>query len=309
MRLIRLFKLILLVITFAYSLPVKPNNSKDLEIVKISDQTKTRTYYHLDKRGYLEYSNFGKFLDKDKDYTIKIISRTKLSKNSNSSKSFGFVLKIINNQDTTVKELKYKKKVSLSKVPNKRGFSYTNAGFWLEEIDNPSKVKLLIEPLKGSPEVDIRLVYDEIKEQEFEIDISPVNVVKPNNVYFLRDTTFVKSKKWYLINENNDFQFKIIGPALLKIRSRTDNLNSEDGFYSFKIEENGRNKISKSYEIAKSKKDAYYIDVLGGKRNLTRFNTMFFNVPPGLNYYLVKNSNESNGNVLVKIESDLIELR
>jgi len=180
---------------------------------------------------------------------------------------------------------------------------------FFEEIDNSSKVKLLIEPLKGNPEVDIRLVYDEIKEQEFEIDISPVNVVKSNNVYFLRDTTFVRSNKWYLINENNDFQFKIIGPALLKIRSRTDNLNSEDDFYSFKIEENGRAMINQSYEITKSKKDAYYIDVLDKKRNLTRFNTMFFNVPPGLNYYLVKNSNESNGNVLVKIESDLIELK
>ena len=309
MRLIRLFKIILLFVAFSYSLPVKPNNSKDLEIVKISDQNKTRTYYHLDKKGYLEYSNFGKFLDKDKNYTIKIISRTKISKNSNSSKSFGFILNIIDNKDTTVKELKYKKKVSLSKVPNKRGFSYTNAGFWLEEIDNPSKVKLLIEPLKGSPEVDIRLVYDEIKEQEFEIDISPVNVVKSNNVYYLRDTTVVKSKKWYLINENNDFQFKIIGPALLKIRSRTDNLNSEDDFYSFKIEENGKTMINQSYEITKSKKDAYYIDELDTKINLTRFNTMFFNVPPGLNYYLVENFNESNGNVLVKIESDLIELK
>jgi len=67
--------------------------------------------------------------------------------------------------------------------------------------------------------------------------------------------------------------------------------------------------INQSYEITKSKKDAYYIDVLDTKINLTRFNTMFFNVPPGLNYYLVKNSNESNGNVLVKIESDLIELK
>ena len=306
---IRLFKLILLFITFIYSLPVKPNNSKELEIVKISDSNKTRTYYHLDKKGYLEYSNFGKFLDKDKDYTIKIISRTKISKNSNSSKSFGFILNIIDNKDTTVKELKYKKKVSLSKVPNKRGFSYTNAGYWLEEIDNPSKVKLLIEPLKGSPEVDIRLVYDEIKKQEFEIDISPVNIVKSNNVYFLRDTAFVKSKKWYLINENNDFQFKITGPALLKIRSRTDKLDSEDNFYGFKISENGKTMINQSYEIAKSKKNAYYVDELDAKRNLTRFNTMFFNVPPGLNYYLIENFNESNGNVLVKIESDLIELK
>jgi hypothetical protein len=67
--------------------------------------------------------------------------------------------------------------------------------------------------------------------------------------------------------------------------------------------------INQSYEITKSKKDAYYIDELDTKINLTRFNTMFFNVPPGLNYYLVENFNESNGNVLVKIESDLIELK
>ncbi len=306
---ILLFKFILLFITFAYSLSVKPSNSKNLEIIKISDENKTRTYYHLDKNGYLEYSNFEKFLDKNKDYTIKIISRTKISKNSNSSKSFGFILNIIDDKDTTIKELKYKKKVSLSKVPNKRGFSYTNAGFWLEEIDNPFKVKLLIKPLKGSPEVDIRVVYDEIDEREFGIDILPVNVVKPNIVHYSRDTTFVKSKKWYLINENNDFQFKIRGPALLKIRSRTDNLNSDDNFYGFKLEENGKTMINQSYKIIESKKAAYYIDELNIEKNLTRFNTIFFNVPPGLNYYLIENLSKSNGNVLVKIESDLIELK
>jgi len=307
MRLIRLFKLILLFITFAYSLPIKPINSKSLEIVKISDQNKTRTYYHLDKRGYLEYSNFGKMLDKNNDYTIKIISRTKISKNSNSSKSFGFILNIINGKDTTEKELKYKKKVSLSKVPNKRGFSYTNAGFWLEEIDNPSKVKLLIKSLDGSPGIDIRVVYEEITQKEFEVDISPVNMVKSNDIYFSRDTTFVRSKKWYLINENNEFQFKIRGPALLKIRSRTDNLNSDDNFYGFKLEENGKVMINQNYKIVKSKKDAYYIDESDTKRNITKYNTMLFNVPPGLNYYLVDNNNGFNGNVLVKIETNLIE--
>ena len=71
MRLIQLFKLILLFITFAYSLPIKPINSKNLEIVKISDQDKTRTYYHLDKGGYLKYFNFGKILDKMKIIQLK----------------------------------------------------------------------------------------------------------------------------------------------------------------------------------------------------------------------------------------------
>ena len=306
---IQLFKLILLFITFAYSLPIKPINSKNLEIVKISDQDKTRTYYHLDKGGYLKYSNFGKILDKNEDYTIKIISRTKISKNSNSSKSFGFILKIIDGKDTTEKELKYRKKVSLSKVPNKRGFSYTNAGFWLEEIDNLSKVKLLIKPLKGSPEIDIRVVYEKIEQKEFEIDIAPVNVVKSNDIFYLRDTTFVKSKRWYLINKNNEFQFKIRGPALLKIRSRSDNLNLDDNSYGFKLEENGRLMVNQNYKIIQSKKDAYYIDNSGIKKNITRDNTMLFNVPSGLNYYLVNNINGSNGNVLVKIESDLIELK
>ena len=142
MRLIQLFK-IALFLTFAFSLPIKPSNSKNLEIVKISDKNKTRTYYHLDKKNSLVYPRLNKIFDKDKNYAVKIISRTKISKNSNSSKSFGYVLNIIEGKDTTIKELKFKKKVSQSKVPNKRGFSYTNAGFWLEEFKGNSKTKII----------------------------------------------------------------------------------------------------------------------------------------------------------------------
>lgn len=303
---IQLFKIVFLLVAFAYSVPLKPVNSKNLEIVKISDENKTRTYYHLDKKGYLKYPSFNKILDKNKNYTIKIITRTKISKNSNSSKSFGYILNIIEGKDTTIKELKFKKKVSLSKVPNKRGFSYTNAGFWLEDIKGSSKAKLLIKPLKGSPEIDVRLVYNEIKEEKFDIDVSPVNIVKSNTIYFLKDSTFIKSKKWYQINKNSEFQFKVIGPSVLKIMSRSDDIYSDNNFYGFKIEQNGKFMAKQNHAIVESKKAAYYFDESNNKNNLTKYNTIYFNVPEGLNYYLIDNIKTSSGNVLIKVETNSI---
>lgn len=304
MRLIQLFK-IALFLTFAFSLPIKPSNSKNLEIVKISDKNKTRTYYHLDKKNSLVYPRLNKIFDKDKNYAVKIISRTKISKNSNSSKSFGYVLNIIEGKDTTIKELKFKKKVSKSKVPNKRGFSYTNAGFWLEEFKGNSKIKLLIEPLKGSPEIDLRVVFNEIKDDKFINDINPVNVLESNTVYFLKDSSYIKSNKWFSINKKNEFQFKVNGPLVLKIISRTDNLFSDDEFYGFKVFENGKFMINQNHKIVKSKKNAYYLDKNENKMDLTKFNATYLNVPEGLNYYLIKNIQGSNGNTLVKVESTL----
>lgn len=304
MRLIQLFK-IALFLTFAFSLPIKPSNSKNLEIVKISDKNKTRTYYHLDKKNSLVYPKLNKIFDKDKNYAVKIISRTKISKNSNSSKSFGYVLNIIEGKDTTIKELKFKKKVSQSKVPNKRGFSYTNAGFWLEEFRGNSKTKLLIEPLKGSPEIDVRVVFNEIKDDKFINEINPVNVLESNTVYFLKDSSYIKSNKWFSINKKNEFQFKVNGPLVLKIISRTDNLFSDDEFYGYKVFENGKFMINQNHKIIKSKKNAYYLDKNENKMDLTKYNATYLNVPEGLNYYLIKNIQGSNGNTLVKVESTL----
>lgn len=303
---IQLFRLILLLVTFAYSIPLKPINSKNIEIVKISDENKTRTYYHLDKKSYLKYPNLNEVFSKQKDYTVKIITRTKISKNSNSSKSFGYILNIIEGKDTTTKELKFKKKVSPSKVPNKRGFSYTNAGFWLEEMEGSSKARLLIKPLKGSPEVDVRIVYNEIIEEKFDSYIDPVNIVKSNTVYFLRDSSLVKSKNWYQVNKNSEFQFKAVGPAVLKIMSRSDDIYSDNNLYGFKIEENGKFMARQNHKIIKSKKDAYYFDEENNKKNLTKYNTMYFNVPDGLNYYLIDNIKSSKSNVLVKVETNSI---
>ena len=72
--------------------------------------------------------------DKDASYSVKIISRAKISPNSNSSKTFGLNLNVIEDGVERNKILKYKKSVSTAKKSSKSGFNYTQAGFWFEEF-------------------------------------------------------------------------------------------------------------------------------------------------------------------------------
>jgi len=307
MRLIQFYKyIILILLAFNYSETLKPSNSRQLEKIKISSNENTRTYYHLDKNGIIEFKNLGKILDKNKNYTIKIISRAKITKNSNSNKSFGLVLDIEQNGELRSEELKYKKKVSLSKLPDKKGFSYTNAGFWLEEVKNPKDTKIYIKSLKGSPEIEIRVLYDEISSLVNEGIIYPINIRKPISVNFLRDTTYVKSKHWFKLNDDNQFQFKIKGPTILKIRSRSVILDKGAGEYSFDLKENGRKMSVHRYHIISSEKDAHYNDN-DKKINLTKYNSFLFNVPPGLNYYTLKSNDNLNTDMFIKIESFIDE--
>ena len=63
--------------------------------------------------------------------------------------------------------------------------------------------------------------------------------------------------------------------------------------------------INQNHKIVKSKKNAYYLDKNENKMDLTKYNATYLNVPEGLNYYLIKNIQGSNGNTLVKVESTL----
>ena len=299
---IQYYKLIILVLlSCLFAETLKPSNSRKLEKVKISTKDDTRTYYHLNKGGVIEFKNLYKVLDQDKNYNLKIIARTKVAKNSNSNKSFGFKLNIDKNGKLTSKELKYKKKASLSKLPDKKGFTYTNAGFWVEEIRNPKGTKFFIESLKGSPEIEVRVVYDEIKTLKVKEIIYPVNIQSPITVQYQRDNTYLKSKHWFNLNENKQMQFKVKGPAVIKVRSRA--ILNEDTVlqYSFDLKENGKRMGIHKYNINPSDKDAHYI-VDNDKTNLTKFNSFLFNVPSGMNYYTLQNSKSFNSSVLIKVE-------
>ena len=302
MTLIRFYKyILLLLLTFLYSDALKPSNSKKLEKVTISSKNTKRTYYHLDKNGIIEYGNLSKALDKNKKYTFKIISRAKIAKNSNSSKSFGFILHSIVNNDTISQELKYKKKVSSSKLPDKKGFSFTDAGFWMEEIENTKNTKFVIEHLKGSPELEIRVVYDEIKSLDRKDIIFPINIKTPVMVNYLEKDEIKKSKHWFKLNENNDFQFKIRGPAVMRVRSRLVIEESNSSEYSFDLKENGRKMSVHKYDSDLSEKDAHY---KSNDKNyqLTKFKSFLYNIPPGLNYYTIEKTDLFDTDILLKVE-------
>jgi len=302
MKSIRFYKYILLIfLAYAYSDALKPSNSRQLEKVNIASKNTKRTYYHLDKNTTVEFKNLAKILDKNKRYTIKIISRTKIAKNSNSNKSFGFILHSITNNDTVTQQLKYKKKVSETKLPDKKGFSFTDAGFWMEEIINTKDTKFAIEYLKGSPELEIRVVYDEIKPLEKTNNIYPINIKSPVTIHYFENDENRKSKHWFKVGEKNDFQFKIKGPAIIRVRSRL--FVKEDGLseYSFNLKENGRRMSVHKYNADISEKDAHYVSN-DTKYQLTKFKSFLYNVPPGLNYYTLEKTDLIDTDILLKVE-------
>ena len=59
--------------------------------------------------------------------------------------------------------MKYKKGVSTAKKLSKSGFNYTQGGFWFEKLNDLDKTKIIIKKMDGSPEVDVRVIIDEIE--------------------------------------------------------------------------------------------------------------------------------------------------
>ena len=138
MKLTQLFSILFIVSSICVA-SIKPENSKQIESIQITNQSNTKfTYYHLKNKGEIIFENLDRILKKDKNYIIKIMARSPISKNSNSNKTFGFKLNIKNKGKTIISDnLKYKKKVSKVINPDINGMYYTDAGYWVEEIFEP----------------------------------------------------------------------------------------------------------------------------------------------------------------------------
>jgi hypothetical protein len=307
MKLIQLFN-VLLVFSSVFAGSIKPTNVEDLEIIKISsDQNDTNTYYKISNNNEIVFENLDRILNKDKNYIIKIISRTSISKNSNSNKTFGFNLKIEDGDEKIfTDQLKYKKKVSLSKSPNKNGFHFTNAGFWLEEITFPEALEIKIASLKGSPDVYIRITYREVVDREDAVSLYPISQI-PYNTLYLSSTveppeSHKKSTKWYeIISDNKKVQYKIIGPKLIKVRTRIV-ADSTKGNYNLIIYEDGYLKSTHLYKFKSPRNEVYILDENNEKIQLSRQEFNYINIPEGTHYYSFRNSVKSS-NMYVKIES------
>ena len=141
MKLIQLFN-ILVFLCMVYGANIKPENWDELEYIQISNKNdKKSRYYKLDRKSEIVFDNLDRILKKDKNYIIKIMARTTISKNSNSNKTFGFNLDVQESGKIKTDDiLKYKKRISKYVKPEK-GMYFTDAGYWVEEIFFPKNLK------------------------------------------------------------------------------------------------------------------------------------------------------------------------
>ena len=308
MRSMILYYKFLLIFIFSlscvYTAVVKPTNKK-VDIVKIKDENKkTRTYYHLDKNDELVFNDLEKYVeDKDASYNVKIITRAKISPNSNSSKVFGIDLSILEDGVEKSRVLKYKKGASLAKRSSNSGFNFTQAGFWQQEIKKIEDCEILIKLADGSPELDVRLIINKINYRKSDEILTPVNREKSYKVRYkndLSDTTYKKSKGWFLANNNKELQFKLKGPKQVRVLSRGYVL--DDSFYGFSIREDGKYMSDYSYMNVGSTMDAHVV-LDNDKINLTGYNSFFFNVPEGIHYYTVNSSLDMDAGIFLKLQS------
>ncbi len=285
---------------------LRPINKKN-NIVKITDENKnTRTYYHLEKGNEMVFSNLEEFVeDPNETYSIKVITRAKISPNSNSNKIFGIELNILEDGIERNKVLKYKKGVSTAKKSSKSGFNFTQAGFWFDELKNIKNSEILIKLIDGSPPVDVRVVINPINFRSSDNILYPVNKEKTLKVLYkeeLDDPDYKKSKGWYQLDTDSDMQYKIKGPKQIRVLIR--NVLSEDSnldMYGFLLRENGRYINEYLFTPESSNKEAHFI-IDDEKFALSKYDSFFFNVPEGYNYYTFK-SNNNKDTMLLKVQS------
>ena len=92
---IQLFKIFIcsVLFSFIFSLDIKPDDSEKL--VKINVDGKNRTYYHLKKNDEFVFTLSEKGInDLKSKHSLRLITRTLIASNSNSSKVFGIELSI-----------------------------------------------------------------------------------------------------------------------------------------------------------------------------------------------------------------------
>ena len=301
---IQLFKILIcsFFISFIFSLDIKPDNSK--KIVKINVDGKNRTYHHIKKNDELIFTLSEKGIkDLKSKYSLKLIARTLIASNSNSSKVFGVELEVYDG-DVLIqnRSLMYDKMVSNAFSDDKPGWNFTRAGFWFEELDDLENKTVKIKLMEGSTAVDVKILLDEIPLRISKKELSPITendeyVIKYKNN--LKDKKYKKSDHWYLLSEKNPIQYKINGPKILRFISRSSLEDTSENNYSFILRENGRFVSNYSYDAKQSASDAF---VENNNKKVSGYNSSFYNVPKGIHYYTFFPNHSLKDAIYLKIE-------
>ena len=294
-------------LSFLLSKPIKPNGDEQMYKLSGISNKETRSYYLLDKDG-LSYSKLLRLGEKGDRMILKVIARSSIAPNSNSRKSFGCKLVIKDGKKTLLsKELKYNKKASnVSSLTDKKGFYFTEAGFWIEEVVLSKNLKVFIKPLKGSSDTVVRLTMEDSDVREKNSNkISTLDRQKKFDIQFLnKNLKMVSSKNWILLDNKHEQKFKVKGPKIIRIftRSVIDDLNIP--YYSVSLYEDEKWISDYMFNKKSSNQDAKIVNSKSlSNSKLSKFNSFYFNVPLGTHYYSLKiPKGDLSNEVLFKIE-------
>ena len=306
-----LYKLILSIILISLIFPrhVKPSGNEKLYKLSGISSKSTRSYYLLDENG-LSYSNLKRYVNNN-NAVVKIISRSQIAPNSNSKKSFGFKLIIKKGKKTILsKELQYNKKSAKVTSPkDKKGFHFTEAGFWIEEVDVNEKIKIYVKPLDGSSDVFVRVVIEDSQNRNLKDSKKITTLNRKQNFsikYENNEGKNIKSHNWYIVDDDNVQKFKLSGPSIIRVFTRyiyAEEQNSDMMIYPLVLYEDEKWMGEYSIIPEKSQQNAKFVNKDLDNYELGKYKSFYFNVPQGTHYYTIKIPSASNENkFLFKIE-------
>ena len=241
-QLYRLFILSIILLSFIYPKVIKPYGKESMLklVVNTDEGNKIRPYYLIDRDG-LVYSDFKGFEIGDK-IGFQIMSRTHMASNSNSSKKYQFELVIMDgNKELFRRDLNYKKKPTNVTSPEKKGFNFTHAGYWFEDITMTKKIKIILRSkIKGQKIYARLLAHEKHRLEKSDSFLRPIDLQKNLTIKYLKDDKDIKSRGWFLVNQNNKQEFIVPSNSLVRVfcRSVMDDNNTPN--YTVKVHENGQ---------------------------------------------------------------------
>ena len=321
MKSIQLYKIILLFVLFStlvLSESVSPSSSMQEEKINLVIDTdkgkKERAYYLVDENGLLfKTKDFLKkgFRIGDK-LNLQIMSRTYLASSNDSRKKFQFKLVIKKKGKTLLdRNLTYNKKISSATSPqHKKGFSFTYAGYWFEDLKLTNDLEIYVKPVAGvKQKVYTRLIANKNQKiKKTKSRISPIDYQKNITV---SESGENEKKDWYLISENNKQQFKLDAMGKYQVLTRLvlDDLENKDNvleYYELIAYENNQklgNYIMEGNPSATNARVETDYRGLSGKF-LSKYSSFLVSVPKTdkkYSYYTFKLPKEDEHKILIKI--------
>tara|TARA_Y100000588_G_scaffold336115_1_gene376722 strand:- start:535 stop:1488 length:954 start_codon:yes stop_codon:yes gene_type:complete len=305
------FRLILLslLLTVSYSKSLKPNGKeKRIEISGIV-KNQNRSYYYVDNNG-LSYSKLNKILKNGDKFILKIVTRTNIAPQGSSYKSYGYELVVSDKSGQLFnREVKYRKKRDKStSSESKKGFSFTDAGFWYEELTMTKNLNIKLKPFKNDSDVYARLIIEKINDREdVKGKISTINKQQTFTLSYINsEDKNVTSRGWVLLDKNLDQKFKIEGPSIIRVYSRyIYDENNELDTYKIKLKQDGHWMSEPIFDKEKSDKNAVISSKKFENKMLSKYKSFYFNVPEGSHYYsfeILDDGKYSTDKVLIKLD-------